>query len=117
MIILDDSYIATAEQELNMDFSEFRELTHLIVGSSNKQGVIGFELHEHMTFVTFAYSDGTFKTHKELIEIMRWAYEFYTIDANVPIYYTGLKNVFPLVSLEVSKDVYQYIPKQYLNTL
>ena len=114
MVILDDSYIDVAEKQLSMDFSEFRELTHIIVGSENKQGAIGFELHEDIVWVTFAYTDHTFKTSRELIEIMQWAFEFYTFKQYLPILYTGRSNMFPNVSIEVDDGVWQYIPKQYL---
>lgn len=115
MITLDDSYIAIAEKKLNAEYKDIRNMPHVIIGSTNKQGAIGIELHEDMVWITFAYSDGTFKTHRELIEIMRWAYEFYTVKRHLPILYTGLENMFKNVSIEVSYMVWQYIPRRYLN--
>jgi len=98
-----------------MDFKEMIDLPRIIIGSTNKHGAIGLELHADIVWVTFAYTDGTFRTSRELIEIMQWAFEFYTVKQLLPILYTGRKNVFRNISIEVDNMVWQYIPREYLN--
>jgi hypothetical protein len=117
MVVLDDSHIAIAEEKLQMDFTEFRELTHIIVGSSNKNGAIGLELHKDMVWITFLYSDNKLDTNKNLVGIMKWAYEFYTEKQHLPIMYTGITNLFPHNSIEVSDKVWQYIPRRSLRNM
>ena len=114
MVILDDSYAFVAEKELDMCFKEFIEATHIIIGTEDKLGALGFELHEDFIWITFAYTSGTYRNKRELIEIMQWAFEFYTVDRSKPILYTGRKNNFPLISIEVDSKVWQYVPKKYL---
>lgn len=117
MVILDDTYISIAENKFNDDYSNMYNTVHLIYGTDNKEGVVGFEILDHVIWVTFLWSDKSFTTNKQLIELMGDVYEIYTIGKNMPILYTGEKNMYPNASKEIAIDMWQYVPKKYLNVL
>ena len=114
MILLDDSYIAIAEQKFNDDYSRMYDTPHLIYGFNDNAGVVGFEIHDDMVWVTFLWSDSSFSTNKQLMELMGDVYEIYTAGKGIPILYTGERNRYPRSSKEITNGVWQYIPKQYL---
>ncbi len=114
MILLDDSFIAIAEKKFNDDFSEMYDTPHLIYGINDNSGVVGFEIREDMIWVTFLWSDKSFSTNKQLMQLMGDVFEIYTVDKGMPILYSGEKNMYPNASKEIANDMWQYVPKQYL---
>jgi len=103
-----------AEQKFNDDFSKMYDIPHLIYGINDNAGVVGFEIHDNMIWVTFLWSDKSFSTNKQLMELMGDVFEIYTIRKSIPILYTGERNRYPNSSKEIISGIWQYIPKQYL---
>lgn len=61
---------------------------------------------EDKVVVPYTWRANTFKAHRELAMFAKQLYKCYTIDKRIPIYYTGLKNLYPNHSIEVSENVW-----------
>jgi len=117
LTLLTDEYIEVAERNLGQDYSNMYDNPHVIIGTEDKGGVVGIELLDDMVWVTFLYSDRKFKTNKELFEIMVWAYEFYTIDKDIPIYFGSDRNLYKSASERITDTVYRWVPKYSLSVV
>jgi hypothetical protein len=114
LILLSDLYIPKAEKECNEDFSHFRTVPHIIVGTDNGKGFVGVELHEQFCWIAFTYGDGSIATHKELAVIINWLFSFYTEDRGIPVLYTAKDNKLKRNSYQVSDGIWQVLPKRKL---
>ena len=113
MIILDDSVIPEAEDKTGKDYTEFRSIPHVIIGTENGNGVVGIELHDEYVWVTFLYGDMKKSTHVELAEIGKWLYRFYTEGKGKPVLYTGDRNYYKNNSIELAPKLWQLLPTCY----
>lgn len=117
MILLSDEYIELAERKIGEDYSNMYDNPHIIIGTEDKNGVVGIEIFDDMAWVTFLYSDGRVGTGRELFEIMIWAYEFYTINKNLPIYFGADRDLYKSVSERITDTVYRLVPKYSLSVV
>ena len=66
---------------------------------------------EVCTFVDFAWYDGSYTAHKQMVKLGKELYQHYTIEQDKPIYYSGLKNFYKHHSIEVNPNLWQFSPK------
>ena len=67
--------------------------------------------HDGFISIPYTYRDNSYKALKELVDFAKELYKCYTIDKQIPIIYTGLKNFYPNHSVELAKDVWQLVIK------
>jgi hypothetical protein len=98
---------------LEDDVDYFMGQTHHCYLVEGGRGFICYSLHAKYINVAYVWSDMSMRAHKELIQFGKMLYKRYTIDNEIPIYYSGLINFYPNHSKEVAKDLWQFMPKDY----
>lgn len=78
-----------------------------------KRGLFCYTVEKKYITVYYVWSDMSVRAHKELIKFAKMLYKRYTIDNNLPILYTGLKNFYPNHSVELADKLWQFEPKDF----
>jgi len=110
--ILKDKHLKIAEKKMKQKYKNFLSVPNIILGTDNDKGSFGVEIYKDFLWITWCYGDGKFETNYQLYEIIRFLFEKYSVEMNLPILYTFKeKNVFKNNSKHVTDGVWQFIPK------
>ncbi len=74
------------------------------------KGDIGFvcvQENSDYAYVAFAWYDGSFKAHRQMVEFGHQLHKTYTVEMGLPIYYSGKSNFYRHHSVEISPDLWQ----------
>lgn len=94
------------EQEM---FDCFFDGPHNIYSLDGDIGFLGIQEAEGFAYVAFAWYDGSFKAHRQMVKLGYQLYKTYTEDLGLPIYYSGKSNFYKHHSVEIEPDQWQFV--------
>ena len=92
-----------------MDIYKNSDHTNYFTPSGN--GFLCVSHYDDFVMIPFAWYDMSYKARKEMIILGKELYQHYTIEQEMPIFYTGLKNFYKNHSRELAKNVWVFEPK------
>lgn len=90
-------------------FDYFFDNDHNIYYLEDDIGFLGIQEVDEYAYVAFAWYDGSFKAHRQMVELGHKLYKTYTLEMELPILYSGKSNFYRHHSVEISPDLWQLV--------
>ena len=89
----------------------YKQSDHINYFIPSGDGFLCVTEYDHHVFIPFAWYDGSFSAHKDMVKLGKELYKYYTINKDKKIYYSGIKNFYGHNSVEVSESIWIFRPK------
>lgn len=97
----------TEHDEMNI----YKESNHVNYFIPSGEGFLCISVYKEFILIPFAWYDGSFSAQKEMVKLGKQLYKYYTVEHDMPIYYTGLENFYTNHSEKVMDNVWIFKPK------
>lgn len=97
----------TEEDEMEL----YRETNHLNYFIKSGDGFLCVAIYDEFVTIPFAWHIGKHSTLKEMAQLGKDLYKFYTLKQDKPIYYTGKRNLYKHNSREIKDGIWVFEPK------
>ena len=91
------------------EIEAYIETNHMNFFINDNKGFHCVSFIDNLVVIAFSWHDGTHKARKQMVDLAKDFYYYYTLGQSKPVVYTGVKNVMGNHSVEIAENTWQLV--------